>query len=93
MINVEGQLATLDAARVFIFCNRNGQHSYNPNPNPNPNPIPNPNPNPMRHQSRLPGPYFIKVKILSLSFKINLIFYLIKEFMKNSCVNFDSFMK
>ena len=60
----------------------------NPNPNPNPNPIPNPNPNPMRHQSRLPGPYFIKVKILSLSFKINLIFYLIKEFMKNSCVNF-----
>ena len=35
------------------------------------------------------GPYFIKVKIiLSLRFKINLIFYLIKEFMKNSCVNF-----
>ena len=34
-------------------------------------------------------PYFIKVKIiLSLRFKINLIFYLIKEFMKNSCVNF-----
>ena len=26
--------------------------------------------------------------ILSLSFKINLIFYLIKEFMKNSCINF-----
>ena len=36
-----------------------------------------------------PGPYFIKVKIIvSLRFKINLIFYLIKEFMKNSCVNF-----
>ena len=35
------------------------------------------------------GPYFIKVKIiLSLSFKINFILYLIKEFMKNSCVNF-----
>ena len=35
------------------------------------------------------GPYFIKVKIiLSLRFKINLIFYLIKEFMKISCVNF-----
>ena len=35
------------------------------------------------------GPYFIKVKIiLSLRFKINLIFYLIKEFMKNSCFNF-----
>ena len=35
------------------------------------------------------GPYFIKVKIiLSLRFKINLIFYFIKEFMKNSCVNF-----
>ena len=31
----------------------------------------------------------MKVKIiLSLSFKINLIFYLLKEFMKNSCVNF-----
>ena len=36
-----------------------------------------------------PGPYFIKVKIiLSLKFKINLIFYLIKEFMKHSCLNF-----
>ena len=36
-----------------------------------------------------PGPYFIKVKIiLSLEFKINLIFYLIKEFMKHSCLNF-----
>ena len=35
------------------------------------------------------GPYFIKVKIiLSLKFKINLIFYLIKEFMKHSCLNF-----
>ena len=34
-------------------------------------------------------PYFIKVKIiLSLKFKINLIFYLIKEFMKHSCLNF-----
>ena len=33
--------------------------------------------------------YFIKVKIiLSLKFKINLIFYLIKEFMKHSCLNF-----
>ena len=29
----------------------------------------------------------MKLKI-SLSFKINLIFYLIKEFMKNSCVSF-----
>ena len=39
-----------------------------------------------------PGPYFIKVKIiLSLKFKINLIFYLIKDFMKHSCLNF--FMK
>ena len=36
----------------------------------------------------LPGPYFIKVKILSLKFKINLTFYLIKEFMKHSCLNF-----
>ena len=36
-----------------------------------------------------PRPYFIKVKIiLSLKFKINLIFYLIKEFMKHSCLNF-----
>ena len=36
-----------------------------------------------------PGPYFMKVKIiLSLKFKINLIFYLIKEFMKHSCLNF-----
>ena len=36
-----------------------------------------------------PRPYFIKVKIiLSLEFKINLIFYLIKEFMKHSCLNF-----
>ena len=36
-----------------------------------------------------PGPYFIKIKIiLSLKFKINLIFYLIKEFMKHSCPNF-----
>ena len=36
-----------------------------------------------------PGPSFIKVKIiLSLKFKINLIFYLIKEFMKHSCLNF-----
>ena len=35
------------------------------------------------------GPYFIKVKIiLSLKFKINFIFYLIKEFMKHSCLNF-----
>ena len=35
------------------------------------------------------GPYFIKVKIiLSLKFKINLIFYLIKESMKHSCLNF-----
>ena len=35
------------------------------------------------------GPYFIKVKIiLGLKFKINLIFYLIKEFMKHSCLNF-----
>ena len=35
------------------------------------------------------GPYFIKVKIiLNLRFKMNLIVYLIKEFMKNSCVNF-----
>ena len=35
------------------------------------------------------GPYFIKVKIiLSLKFEINLIFYLIKEFMKHSCLNF-----
>ena len=35
------------------------------------------------------GPYFIKVKIiLSLKFKINLIFYLIKEFMKHSCLTF-----
>ena len=34
-------------------------------------------------------PYFIKVKIiLSLKFKINLIFYLIKESMKHGCVNF-----
>ena len=33
--------------------------------------------------------YFIKVKIiLSLKFKINLIFYLIKEFMKHGCLNF-----
>ena len=41
------------------------------------------------HKRVRPGPYFIKVKIiLSLRFKINLIFYLIKEFMKNSCVNF-----
>ena len=39
--------------------------------------------------STRPGPYFIKVKIiLSLKFKINLIFYLIKEFMKHSCLNF-----
>ena len=37
----------------------------------------------------IPGPYFIKVKIiLSFRFKINLIFYLIKEFMKHSCLNF-----
>ena len=37
----------------------------------------------------IPGPYFIKVKIiLSLKFKINLIFYLIKEFKKHSCLNF-----
>ena len=36
-----------------------------------------------------PGPYFIKIKIiLSLKFKINLIIYLIKEFMKHSCLNF-----
>ena len=36
-----------------------------------------------------PGPYFIKVKIiLSLKFKINLIFYLIIEFMKHSFLNF-----
>ena len=36
-----------------------------------------------------PRPYFIKVKIiLSLKFKINLIFYLIKEFMKHSCLDF-----
>ena len=36
-----------------------------------------------------PGPYFIKVKIiLSLKFKINLIFYLIKEFVKHSFLNF-----
>ena len=36
-----------------------------------------------------PGPYFIKVKIiLSLKFKINLIFYLIKESIKHSCLNF-----
>ena len=36
-----------------------------------------------------PGPYFIKVKIiLSLKFKINLIFCLIKEFVKHSCLNF-----
>ena len=36
-----------------------------------------------------PGPYFEKVKIiLSLTYKINLIFYLIKEFMKHSCLNF-----
>ena len=35
------------------------------------------------------GPYFIKVKIiLSFKFEINLIFYLIKEFMKHSCLNF-----
>ena len=35
------------------------------------------------------GPYFIKVKIiLSLRFKINLIFYLIIEFMKHSYLNF-----
>ena len=35
------------------------------------------------------GSYFMKVKIiLSLKFKINLIFYLIKEFMKHSCLNF-----
>ena len=35
------------------------------------------------------GPYFIKVKIiLSLKFKINLICYLIKEFMKRSCLHF-----
>ena len=35
------------------------------------------------------GPYFIKVKIiLSLKFKINLIFYLITEFIKHSCLNF-----
>ena len=34
------------------------------------------------------GP-IIKVKIiLSLKFKINLIFYLIKEFIKHSCLNF-----
>ena len=39
--------------------------------------------------NKQPGPYFIKVKIiLSLKFKINLIFYLIKEFMKHSCLNF-----
>ena len=38
---------------------------------------------------KTPGPDFIKVKIiLSLKFKINLIFYLIKEFMKHSCLNF-----
>ena len=37
------------------------------------------------------GPYFIKVKIiLSFKFKINLIFYLIKESMKHSCLNFFS---
>ena len=37
----------------------------------------------------IPGPYFIKVKIIvSLKFKINLIFYLIKEFMKHSCLIF-----
>ena len=36
------------------------------------------------------GPYFIKVKIiLSLRLKINLIFYLIKEFIRNGCVNFS----
>ena len=36
-----------------------------------------------------PGLYFIKVKIiLSLKFKINLIFYLMKEFTKHSCLNF-----
>ena len=41
------------------------------------------------HKGVKPGPYFIKVKIiLSLKFKINLIFYLIKEFMKHSCLNF-----
>ena len=35
------------------------------------------------------GLYFIKVKIiLSLRFKINLICYLIKEFMKHSCLHF-----
>ena len=40
------------------------------------------------HCFNRPGPYFIKVKIiLSLRFKINLIFYLIKELMKNSCIN------
>ena len=36
-----------------------------------------------------PRPYFINVKIiLNLKYKINLIFYLIKEFMKHSCLNF-----
>ena len=41
------------------------------------------------HTRVRPGPYFIKVKIiLSLKFKINLIFYLIKEVMKHSCLNF-----
>ena len=40
-------------------------------------------------ETSISGPYFIKVKIiLSLKFKINLIFYLIKEFMKHSCLNF-----
>ena len=41
------------------------------------------------NKSLQPGSYFIKVKIiLSLKFKINLICYLIKEFMKHSCLNF-----
>ena len=35
-----------------------------------------------------PRPYSIKVKIILSLIKITLTFYLIKEFMKNSCVNF-----
>ena len=43
----------------------------------------------MQQLNSYSGPYFIKVKIiLNLKFKINLIFYLRKELMKHSCLNF-----
>ena len=41
------------------------------------------------HKRVRPGPYFIKVKIiLSLKFKINLIFYFVKEYRKNMFFEF-----